>query len=41
MTETAGSGRRLELHALGRSAGEKHNPLESPENLPEVSRALL
>ena len=41
MTEAAGSERRLELHALGRSAGEERNPLESLENLPEVSRALL
>lgn len=41
MTEAAGAERRLELHALGRSAGEERNPLESLENLPEVSRALL
>ncbi len=41
MTDSAGSGTRLELHALGRSAGEERNPLESPENFPEVSRALL
>lgn len=41
MTEASGAGGRLELHALGRSAGEESNPLESLENLPEVSLALL
>ncbi|NYD77078.1 hypothetical protein [Arthrobacter cupressi] len=41
MTEGAGPGRRLELHALGRAAGEERNPLETLRNLPEVSRALL
>jgi hypothetical protein len=41
MTDTAGPGAPLELHALGRSAGEERNPLESLEKLPEVSRALL
>jgi hypothetical protein len=41
MTEAPGAGGRLELHALGRSAGEESNPLESLENLPEVSLALL
>ncbi|WP_120520592.1 hypothetical protein [Arthrobacter celericrescens] len=41
LTEAADPAARLELHALGRSAGEERNPLESLEDLPEVSRALL
>jgi len=41
LTESAGPSARLELHALGRSAGEERNPLESLEDLPEISRALL
>ncbi|WP_115790248.1 hypothetical protein [Arthrobacter silvisoli] len=41
LTESADPAVPLELHALGRSAGEERNPLESLEDLPEVSRALL
>lgn len=39
--DTAATGRRLELHALGRSAGESVNPLEMLLNSPEISPALL
>jgi hypothetical protein len=39
--DTAVTGGRLELHALGRSAGEAVNPLEKFLGSPEISRALL
>lgn len=39
--DTAVTGGRLELHALGRSAGEAVNPFEMLLRSPEVSRALL
>jgi diadenosine tetraphosphate (Ap4A) HIT family hydrolase len=39
--DAAVTGGRLELHALGRSAGESLNPLEMLMNSPEVSPALL
>ena len=35
-----GSG-RLEVHAMGRSAGESVNPMQEFLDLPEVSQALL
>lgn len=41
MADPADSGGRLELHALGRSAGEERNPWESLKNLPQISLALL
>jgi diadenosine tetraphosphate (Ap4A) HIT family hydrolase len=39
--DTAVTGGQLELHALGRSAGEAVNPLEKFLGSPEISRALL
>jgi diadenosine tetraphosphate (Ap4A) HIT family hydrolase len=39
--DTAVTGGRLELHALGRTAGESVNPLEMLLDSPEVSPALL
>jgi hypothetical protein len=35
------TGGRLELHALGRAAGESVNPLEMLLDTPEVNPALL
>ena len=39
--DTAVTGGRLELHALGRSAGEAVNPFEMLLHSPEISPALL
>lgn len=39
--DTAVTGGRLELHALGRSAGEAVNPFEMVLRSPEISHALL
>jgi diadenosine tetraphosphate (Ap4A) HIT family hydrolase len=39
--DTAVTGGRLELHALGRAAGESVNPLEMLLDSPEVNPALL
>ena len=39
--DTAVTGGRLELHALGRSAGEAVNPFEAVLRSPEISLALL
>ncbi|MFF1382319.1 hypothetical protein ACFVWT_02005 [Arthrobacter sp. NPDC058288] len=39
--DTAVTGGRLELHALGRSAGEAVNPFEMLLQSPEISHALL
>jgi hypothetical protein len=39
--DTSVTGGRLELHALGRSAGESVNPFEKLLGLPEISPALL